>query len=234
MTTNAEGADPGQRLRHAANGEAFRPFDIHLQEINSVQAKQAAEFVDGDGGNTEPVGAVGTVAQVVGGILNGGAPARGFGDGAMDGDNVPQTIVLDEFFQAVKGARMSFDGDHAARSTDRAGKSKRVFPNAAADIEDHVAGFGLIAAKEYSLCEGIQTRQVEPDIRVWIGEVPVRSLVNPNVLIAEDSGDPMALPASEGGCATRQQRPQERTIEEILHASRERDRNLQLGLAHSS
>jgi len=123
VTGDAENLGLAQGLGHAANCGALGAFDVHLQEVNPAEVKLVMNLVNSGGSHGNSARGVYAVGQISVRVLDHGGAATAFGDSHVNGDDVVQVVIGDEFFEAAIGERMGLDADDLAVLANGARKS---------------------------------------------------------------------------------------------------------------
>jgi hypothetical protein len=149
--------------------------------------------VDSSAANGNPPAIAHPVSKVLSRVLDVDNAVGCHGDSLMDRDHVLQTVVLNQLRQAAIGAGMGFDADNSSLLTDRAGEAQSFLTHARAHIHDHIARLGCVSPMEIDSGDLVESRKVQPDVRLVVSEVPAGCLVHPYSVIVEDALNALAV-----------------------------------------
>ena len=187
MTADAEDIGVLEGCVHPADGKALRPFNIHFQKIDVADVESATQSIHGSGADRKSMRGAESIQEVIGGIIDSFCSPRRLCYGSLQRNYICEPVVVYESLQATISPRMSFDANDLSLGSDGPCERQGFFPNSGANIHNDVAWARRVAPEEISFGDLIQKLQIQPEVRLPIGEVTRPGLVDPNVAIAKDT-----------------------------------------------
>src|SRR5581483_7599602 len=190
---------------HPRKGRALRSLDVHLEQVDAIQAEPLHDAVQGEARDGLPTpGCREMVGLIVVGIRNEHVAVRR-AHGGVHSEHVVQPVQPAHLLQAAKHKGVSLDCDHQAGRPDLPGEGECVTAAARAHIHDNITGARSIGVHEVVTGEPPQ-RGDGPEADARLDEATVGVPVNPYAVAVSD-------PARAPVPRALQQAPQQREKE---------------------